>query len=316
MGSEMCIRDRSEEAKEAVALVDDHSFSQIYEYKMDENMKEIHFFVEELKDGKLTSLAQGGGAAPSSGSFAILINPDEITMSWEGGKYSCLIDTTSGYTSSLTSHLNQLSSVTYNEKTAVAALAGSQSNSIETFAVTDYDNLLELSQKEYDRVLFITAAFTDFSSSGELLSYGRRIRDASTLSGETIKWLERFNGMKIMEQLSLSYMPPEFTDLMGTDIAVEDAVLPVGGSSQSSNPEDWLLMVDGALYRGTAETGPMGDSGCVDGKILSVIEPEERPRKSRDNPFCDCPGSRLSGFLSPVVYQNYLFKKCFSCHIN
>lgn len=288
--SAMQLRERtlSEEAKEAVSLIDDHSFSQIYEYKMDEKMKEIHFFVEELKDGKLTILSQSCGAAPADGSFAVLIDPEEITLSWDDAKYSCLIDTSSGYTSTVSSHLSQMSPVVYNEKMAVAALASTQSSSIETVSVADYDNLIELSQEKYDRVLFITVAFTDFPSSGELLSYGRRLRDRADLSEETVRWLEWFNGMRIMDQLAISSVPSEFMDLPGTDISTEDAPAASETGTAAAEtvlPEDWLLMVDGVLYRGTSETGPMGDAGSVDGIIQSVIAPGKTPSREGEANF-------------------------------
>ena len=270
----------SEEAKQVRELVDTHSSSQIFEYRMDENMKELHFFIEELKDGKMTCLAQAGGPAPESGTFAILFDPDEITLSWDGAKYSALIDTTPGYTSSVSSHLTELSSVAYNEKTAAAAIACTQSNSIESFNVTDYENLVDLVGK-YDRALFVTIAFTDASASGELVSYGRSVRSKSALSEETIQWLERYNQLDIMDQLAFDMVPSEFIATSGS-MTVETAPQPlkdepVAPVVYAPAPEDRLLIVDGRLYRGTRETGPMGDSGCVDGTIQSVVNPEENP---------------------------------------
>ena len=154
------------EEQELVSLLDTHSNSWFYEYKTDGEMKELLFHIEEFKDGTLTSIAGAGGPAPQEGKFSILMDPDEIIVSWDGGRYSCLVDTTSGYKSSITSHLGVLSSFEYNEPVPIAMVASAQTDSIASAGVMDYYNLAELQEYGYDRVLFITVSFSDTDSSG------------------------------------------------------------------------------------------------------------------------------------------------------
>lgn len=203
----------TEETREILSLVDTHASSAVYEYQMDDSMKELHFFVEELKDGKLTQLAAAGGPAPASGTFAVMFDPDEITLSWDGAKYSCLIDTTAGYRSSVSSQLEGVSPLTYNEKEAVAMTACTLSDAIENADVTDYHDLLSLSQRSYDRVLFVTVVFTDFTEKDGLVSYLGKVRDQSQLSADTVRWLEHYNKQDLFSQLSYSSLPAEFLDL-------------------------------------------------------------------------------------------------------
>lgn len=313
----------SEETKKVTNLLDTHASSQIFEYKMDGNMKEIHFFVEEFKDGKLTCLGQAGGPAAESGTFAVLFDPDEITLSWDGGKYSFLLDTSSSYTSTVTSRLTDLSSAVYNEKTAVTAAASTLSNSIRSCDVTDYQNLIGLTQEDYDRVLFVTAAFTDFTSNGELLSYHQRVRDQSSLSDETVKWLESYNQLTVMNQLAVSSIPVEFMDLTGnTATAADEAAQlskppflePPREEDVFQAPKDRLLIVDGKLYRGTSEIGPMGDAGSVDGTIRSVIDPDKTPPQEGQANFGQegSPYTWDNGDGTIMVFEDgeyYIFKK-------
>lgn len=154
------------EEQELVSLLDTHSNSWIYEYKTGSEMKELLFHIEEFKDGTLTSIAGAGGPAPQEGKFSVLLDPDEITVAWDGGRYSCLVDTTSGYKSSITSHLGTLSSFQYNEPVSIAMVASTQSDFIASAGVTDYYNLPELQERGYDRVLFITVSFSDTDSRG------------------------------------------------------------------------------------------------------------------------------------------------------
>lgn len=46
-----------------------------------------------------------------------------------------------------------------------------------------------------------------------------------------------------------------------------------------------LLIADGKLYRGTSETGPMGDSDSVDGHIRSSVKPDETPGAEGESNF-------------------------------
>lgn len=39
----------------------------------------------------------------------------------------------------------------------------------------------------------------------------------------------------------------------------------------------WQLKVNGKLYYGTEEDGPMGDSGCVEGRIIGTVGEGETP---------------------------------------
>ena len=41
------------------------------------------------------------------------------------------------------------------------------------------------------------------------------------------------------------------------------------------NPEERIIMINDKLYYGTLETGPMGDSGCVEGEITSSVEKKQ-----------------------------------------
>lgn len=209
--------------KQSVSLDDTQVTSQSYEYQTDRSMIEIHFFIEEFKDGILTCLAEAGGPAPESGTFAVLFDPDEITLSWEGGDFSHLIDTSPGeigvgFPSS--TQLPDLTPLRYNEKEAVAVLVGSRSGSNENVTAADYHDLLSLKEKNYERVIFVTVAFTDFSVKDGLASYHGTLRDKSDLSSDTIRWLENYNQMDVFYQLCLSYMPPEFMNFTDSDLPV------------------------------------------------------------------------------------------------
>ena len=48
----------------------------------------------------------------------------------------------------------------------------------------------------------------------------------------------------------------------------------------SVKPEERIIMINNKLYYGTSETGPMGDSGCVEGNILSSIDKNEIPTEN------------------------------------
>ncbi len=50
--------------------------------------------------------------------------------------------------------------------------------------------------------------------------------------------------------------------------------------ARKAEPEDRILMVNDILYYGTEETGPMGDAGCVEGKIQSSAEAGETPAEN------------------------------------
>lgn len=241
------------EEQELVSLLDTHSNSWIFEYKAGGEMKELLFNIEEFKDGTLTSIAGAGGPAPQEGKFSVLMDPDEITVSWDGGRYSCLIDTTSVYKSSITSHLGTLSSFQYNEPVSLAMVASTQSDSIASAGVTDYYNLTELRERGYERVLFITVSFTDtedslLTNSTETAGTNGAGTDNSTIS----------------------------TDESGAD-STGIKNLRTGSADTEDEFNSRLLMAGGKLYYGTSETGPMGDAGSVDGHITSSLKPDETP---------------------------------------
>lgn len=272
-----------------ISPVDTHSTSRVYEYQSDRSMKEIHFFIEEFKDGILTCLAEEGGPAAECGTFSVLFNPDEITLSWEGGTSSHSIDTvSSGSDGSYTRspHLSDPITIRYNEKETVAAVVFDESGSAENIDAADYHDLLSLKEKNYERVIFVTAAFTDFSVRDGLASYHGTLRDKSVLSSDTVRWLENYQQMDVFHQLSLSYMPPEFMNVTGTDLPAltVDAATTTEPVSETE-AADWLLVVGGALYRGTAEIGPMGDSDCVNGHISSSVKKEEIPSEEGQSNF-------------------------------
>ena len=53
----------------------------------------------------------------------------------------------------------------------------------------------------------------------------------------------------------------------------------------SVKPEERIIMINNKLYYGTSETGPMGDSGCVEGNILSSVEKNEIPTENGQSNF-------------------------------
>ena len=247
--SEMPLSDRE---RDLISLVDTHSSSRIFRYKADDKLKKLIFSVEEFKDGEMVCLARTGGPAPSEGSLSVLMDPDEITVSWDGGRYSCLINSTSGYRSSITSHLSTLSSFHYNEKEVLAMVANTQSDTITSGNVTDYHNLPDLEKRGYDRVLFVTVTFSDTDTPSEDGSADSLEYDGGSQNNNT-------------KAPSLS-------------------------KQADSEFENRILFADGAIYYGTSEIGPMGDSGSVDGYISSSLEPEAIPGEEGQSNF-GCIGS-------------------------
>lgn len=303
-----------DQQQQDISPINTHSTIRVYEYQTDRSMKEIHFFIEEFKDGILTCLDEAGGPASECGTFSVLFNPDEITLSWEGGTSSHPINSDSGDSSTLSGgsstlsgdsytlpdgssilspQLSEPTTLRYNEKEAVAAVVFDESGSAENVDAADYHDLLSLKEKNYERVIFVTAAFTDFSVRDGLASYHGTLRDKSVLSSDTIRWLEHYQRMDVFHQLCLSYMPPEFMNVTGTDLpALTADAEPVPDTEAA----DWLLVVDGALYRGTAEVGPMGDSDCVGGHITSSVRKGEIPSEEGQ--------SNLDSIGSPYTWDS------------
>ncbi len=63
------------------------------------------------------------------------------------------------------------------------------------------------------------------------------------------------------------------------------AVMGCSKKEQEVLPEDRILMVNDILYYGTEETGPMGDAGSVEGKILSTTEGGAIPEENGQSNF-------------------------------
>lgn len=49
--------------------------------------------------------------------------------------------------------------------------------------------------------------------------------------------------------------------------------------------EEKILMVNGKLYYGTEEKGPMGDAGCIGGKIVSSVASDQVPTQEGQSNF-------------------------------
>ena len=84
---------------------------------------------------------------------------------------------------------------------------------------------------------------------------------------------------------------------------------PADQSDNTQKPEERILMHNGTLYYGTAETGPMGDSGAVSGRISSSVGPEEIPAEDGqsnfgciDNPYT---GDYGDGFIMVFVDEEW-----------
>lgn len=58
-------------------------------------------------------------------------------------------------------------------------------------------------------------------------------------------------------------------------------------------PEERILMVNDKLYYGTSEIGPMGDSGCIDGEIISSVEKDKIPTENGQSNF-QCIGNSFT----------------------
>lgn len=48
----------------------------------------------------------------------------------------------------------------------------------------------------------------------------------------------------------------------------------------NKNSSELILKVNDTLYYGTDETGPMGDSECVEGEIISTVDEGEVPTEN------------------------------------
>ncbi|MDO5406311.1 MAG: hypothetical protein Q4F28_03135 [Eubacteriales bacterium] len=79
--------------------------------------------------------------------------------------------------------------------------------------------------------------------------------------------------------------------------------------------EERLLYVNGTLYHGTKETGPMGDSGCVRGAIRSSVPAGELPDEEGESNF-GCVGESYTndydadGWLMVSIGEAwYVFRK-------
>ena len=73
------------------------------------------------------------------------------------------------------------------------------------------------------------------------------------------------------------------SEAAGSETAGSEATRPAPSTSLQADSR--LLMADGKLYRGTSETGPMGDSDSVDGHIRSSVKPDETPGAEGESNF-------------------------------
>ena len=55
--------------------------------------------------------------------------------------------------------------------------------------------------------------------------------------------------------------------------------------SNATNTEEQLFMINGKLYYGTDEVGPMGDASAVEGKIASSVDSTEIPLQNAESNF-------------------------------
>jgi|GEM_PF-3431790 len=69
----------------------DTSFVHPYQYRMDENLKEIYFCIEEFRDGVLTCLAETGGIGDREGNFSVTVGPDGFTFGRNDERYTAHI---------------------------------------------------------------------------------------------------------------------------------------------------------------------------------------------------------------------------------
>lgn len=63
------------------------------------------------------------------------------------------------------------------------------------------------------------------------------------------------------------------------------SIMLLSGCSSREVPAEIILKVNNTLYYGTDETGPMGDSGCVEGQILSTVEEGAIPTENGSSNF-------------------------------
>lgn len=86
------------------------------------------------------------------------------------------------------------------------------------------------------------------------------------------------------------------------DLATEIKLAERNQSAQDTwvEPEKRVLRIDGQLYYGTAETGPMGDSGVVRGMILSSVGENEIPEKDACSNF-GCIGNAFTDASGEMV---------------
>lgn len=87
----------------------------------------------------------------------------------------------------------------------------------------------------------------------------------------------------------------------------------LGGCKAETVQSELILKVNDALYYGTDEVGPMGDSGCVEGQIISSVESNAIPTENGSSNF-GCIGSNYTydtgdGFI--MVYLNDKEWHCF-----
>lgn len=118
------------------------------------------------------------------------------------------------------------------------------------------------------------------ASKQETIRFHDRTFVRAELSEETVRWLERYNGLSEKEQMSIDYVPPELLGLTGGEISAStDAVAEV----------KWALipmvMVNGELYLDTGYESTEPRCGMMDGTITSSVDGSEKPAKDDQSNF-------------------------------
>ena len=146
------------------------SFSQNYDFRMDDTLKSVVMEVWELKDGQWTDLGGGRIAATlQEGQFALAFNdlPKGITYSVEGASYTYTVnkDFATGFASDAdsrlyTTMLTQLKEITYETPIPVAMQIYTTSQNPEYIGVDFFHQPEKLVSEGHDHVYAVTLAFS------------------------------------------------------------------------------------------------------------------------------------------------------------
>ncbi len=84
------------------------------------------------------------------------------------------------------------------------------------------------------------------------------------------------------------------------------------GCNSKKTQKDRILKVNDTLYYGTDETGPMGDSECVEGEIISSIEEDSIPTENGSSNF-GCIGNSYTSDTGDGFIMVFLEDKKWHC---